>query len=114
MVDEIDVHRFAAVHAEGATVIDVREPWEYQGGHVPGAELVPLDTVPVQGRTLPRDEPIYVICASGNRSRTAAGWLTAMGHTAISVAGGTSAWVDAGHETVAGHDRTSAEEAADA
>lgn len=102
MVQEVDVHAFAAAHAEGALVIDVREPWEYVAGHVPGARLMPLDTVPERGHELPATEPVYVICASGKRSLTAAAWLVGLGRVAVSVAGGTSGWVGAGHGIVQG------------
>ena len=39
---EIDRPAFAAAHADGALVIDVREPMEYLAGHVPGARLIPM------------------------------------------------------------------------
>lgn len=108
MAEEIDIHAFAAVHADGALVVDVREPWEYGSGHVPGAQLIPLDTLPEQGHQLPVEEPIYVICASGKRSLTAAEWLVENGRIAVSVAGGTNGWMEAGHPTVQGHSRGSA------
>ena len=41
-MSEVDLEAFAAAHADGATVIDVREPGEYVGGHVPGAVLMPM------------------------------------------------------------------------
>jgi hypothetical protein len=43
---EVDLPAFAAAHAGGATVIDVREPYEYTAGHVPGARLVPMEQLP--------------------------------------------------------------------
>ena len=45
-VPEIDIDEFARRREQGAPVIDVREPDEYQAGHVPGATLIPLATVP--------------------------------------------------------------------
>jgi rhodanese-related sulfurtransferase len=52
---------------------------------------------------------VYVICASGNRSKTATDWLRARGVDAISVAGGTSAWLGQGRPVVRGaHAGTSA------
>ncbi len=103
MVQEVDVRVFAAAHADGALVIDVREPYEYSSGHVPGARLVPLGTVQAAARDLPGDRPLYVICASGNRSRTAASWLSQMGFDARSVEGGTAAWSTAGLPVVRGN-----------
>lgn len=102
MVQEVDVRTFAAAHADGALVIDVREPFEYAAGHVPGARLVPLGTVPRAVRDLPGDRAVYVICASGNRSLTAASWLSQMGVDARSVAGGTTGWAQAGLPVVHG------------
>ncbi len=92
MVPEVDVATFADAHTDGAPVLDVREPFEYVSGHVPGARLVPMDRVHSVIPDLPRDTPVYIICATGNRSYTAAGWLRGAGVDAVSVAGGTSQW----------------------
>ncbi|HVB43760.1 MAG TPA: rhodanese-like domain-containing protein [Streptosporangiaceae bacterium] len=96
MVREVDVRAFAAAHRDGAVVVDVREAFEYMSGHVPGARLLPMSTVHSRLNELPRSEPVYVICASGNRSLTAASWMVSAGIDARSVAGGTGAWASAG------------------
>jgi rhodanese-related sulfurtransferase len=102
VVPEIDLTAFAAAHACGALVIDVREPAEYMNGHVPGAHLVPLSAVHSRAGELPKDQPVYVICASGNRSYTAAGWLRGAGVAAVSVAPGTGGWRRGGYPLVYG------------
>ncbi|GAA2807833.1 rhodanese-like domain-containing protein [Kitasatospora paracochleata] len=82
------------------TVIDVRTPGEYAGGHVPGARNIPLDQL---DRALPalraaaERGALAVVCASGARSRAATERLVAAGVPAATVAGGTSAWAAAGH-----------------
>ncbi|GAA2752760.1 rhodanese-like domain-containing protein [Kitasatospora cinereorecta] len=82
------------------TVIDVRTPGEYAGGHVPGARNIPLDQL---DRALPalraaaERGALAVVCASGARSRAATERLVAAGVLAATVAGGTSAWAAAGH-----------------
>ncbi len=102
MRPEVDVQAFAAAHADGAFVLDVREPHEYLGGHVPGAQLMPLAQVLSRRSELPRGETVYVVCASGNRSKTATDWLRGRGVDAVSVVGGTSAWIAKGHPVVTG------------
>lgn len=102
MVPEVDLHTFAAARADGAFVIDVRESWEYVAGHVPGARLIPLAQLPQHTGELPADEPVFVICASGNRSWTAAQWLIQRGLDARSVAGGTGDWAARGLPVVRG------------
>lgn len=99
---EVDLATFAARRRDGATVIDVREPHEYLAGHVPGAELVPMSQIPDRAAGLPRGVPVYVICASGNRSLAATNYLTRAGVDAWSVAGGTGAWQRAGRPVVRG------------
>jgi rhodanese-related sulfurtransferase len=89
---EVSLDAFAAAHADGAVVIDVREPYEYAAGHVPGARLLPLAQLGLYANELPRNERVYVICATGNRSLAAAGFLARQGIDAISVAEGTSGW----------------------
>jgi rhodanese-related sulfurtransferase len=99
---EIDVHELAAGWAGGAIVIDVREPAEYHAGHVPGAWLIPLGELPERVGELAGLGQLLVICASGNRSLTAAKWLGAQGYDALSVSGGTAAWQQAGHPVESG------------
>ncbi len=103
MGSEVDLGRFAAAHADGAFVIDVRQPDEYAQGHVPGAKLIPLGALPQHAGTLPAGQPVYVICASGNRSWTAARWLAGRGIDARSVIGGTGDWIARGLPVVHGH-----------
>ncbi len=94
--------QFAAAHADGATVIDVREPGEYVAGHVPGAVLMPMGQLPSRTHELDQTRPVYVICATGNRSGAMAAYLGRAGFDARNVAGGTSAWVAAGRPVVTG------------
>ena len=100
---EVDITTFAAAHADGALVIDVREPHEYVAGHVPGARLVPMGQLPSRLAELPRERAVYVICASGNRSLSMSSFLIHNGIDAWSVAGGTSAWTRGGRPVVRGH-----------
>jgi rhodanese-related sulfurtransferase len=101
-VPEIDVTELVKRRAEGAPVIDVREPDEYTAAHVPGAVLVPLATVPERLDAVPGDGPVYVICAKGSRSHRAAEFYRAQGIDAVNVAGGTTAWIEAGEPTSTG------------
>jgi rhodanese-related sulfurtransferase len=93
---EVNLDKFAAAHADGAVVIDVREPFEYAAGHVPGARLIPLAQVPRSVGDLAGRGPVYVICATGNRSLAAAEYLARNGVDAWSVVGGTSDWQRSG------------------
>ncbi len=79
-----------------ALVVDVREPWEYAEGHVPGAVPMPLATVPQRAGELPADRAVYLVCAVGARSGQAAAYLSRLGVDAVNVAGGTSEWASAG------------------
>lgn len=102
MTATIDIETFAARHADGAYVIDVREPMEYLAGHVPGAELVPMSRITSYLDRLPRDREVFVICQSGNRSLSMTSLLERMGIQAVNVEGGTSAWAARGRPVVAG------------
>ena len=101
-VPEIDIAELARRRAEGAPVVDVREPDEYTAAHVPGAVLVPLATVPERVDEVPVEGTVYVICAKGGRSLKAAEFYRAQGIDAVNVAGGTTAWVDAGQPVASG------------
>lgn len=100
---EIDVDELARLRATGPiTLIDVRQPDEYEEAHVPGAVLIPLAQVPDRTAEVPADGPVYVICAVGGRSGKAAEYWRSEGRQAINVAGGTNGWILAGEDTVAG------------
>ncbi len=102
MFQEVDLSHFVAAHADGALVVDVREPHEYEAGHVPGAHLLPLGTLGHRARELPAGRPIYVVCQSGSRSRAAAAHLHQLGHDVRSLLGGIGGWISAGHPVIRG------------
>jgi rhodanese-related sulfurtransferase len=81
---------------DGVTVIDVREPFEFEAGRVPGAVNIPLQTVPDATERLDPEKPVYVICQHGVRSERAASFLESRGFDVVNVLGGTSAWAEAG------------------
>jgi rhodanese-related sulfurtransferase len=80
-------------------VVDVREPWEYYQGHVPGALLMPLGQLAMRLNELDIEKPVAVICATGNRSQSASALLGQKGFKIIyNVLGGTSEWMRSGLE----------------
>lgn len=75
-------------------VLDVREPWEYRQGHVPDAVLIPLGELSARVDELDAERPVAVICASGNRSQSAAAFLGQKNFkTVYNVLGGTMGWM---------------------
>ncbi|MFE9771720.1 rhodanese-like domain-containing protein [Streptomyces sp. NPDC005931] len=84
--------------AGDALLLDVRESYEWQAGHAPGAVHLPLSAL-VAGAGLPeraQARPLVVICRSGHRSRHAAELLAARGAEAVDVIGGMLDWAGAG------------------
>ena len=81
-------------------VLDVRRRAEYEAGHVPGAQNVPLDELPQRLDEIPRDGTLAVICAGGYRSSMACSLLARAGFpNVVNVTGGTGAWVGEGLPT---------------
>ena len=97
-ISDVDVRTARQQAAdEGAILLDVREPDEFAAIRAEGAVLVPMSRFVERMAELPRDRPILVICATGNRSRAVAGHLLRNGWTdVVNVAGGTTAWANAG------------------
>jgi rhodanese-related sulfurtransferase len=79
-------------------LLDVRSPGEFADVHAPGAMLLPLDKLDPQAvRELRKhDGPLYVMCRSGARSRSACERLNAAGIEAVNIQGGIIAWEKAG------------------
>jgi rhodanese-related sulfurtransferase/rubrerythrin len=78
---------------ESVTVLDVRQDWEYQEMHLPGAKLLPLGELQERLAEVPRDKPILVYCRSGKRSAAASSLIAASGHPEVTnMLGGITAW----------------------
>lgn len=100
----VSVRQAAALTGHGAAtradalLLDVREPWEWQAGHAPGAVHLPLSAL-AAGAGLPagaQARPLVVICRSGDRSRLAVELLAVRGADVVDVAGGMEEWAGAG------------------
>ena len=78
-------------------VVDVREPREFQQGHIPTAKLVPLPQLLSATEELPEDRSLVFVCRGGRRSTRAAYALQEKGHDKVAVLqGGMLAWEAAG------------------
>ncbi|HEY5699161.1 MAG TPA: molybdopterin-synthase adenylyltransferase MoeB, partial [Acidimicrobiales bacterium] len=91
----------AAREADGAVVLDVREPDEYEQGAIPGSVHIARGNLEsqVEGRLLDKDAAVVVFCAGGTRSAFAAETLGQLGYADVaSVAGGFNKWKDEGRD----------------
>jgi len=74
-------------------LLDVRQPHEYDSGHIPGAKLLPLPRLTDHLSELDPEKPTFVYCAVGGRSRVAAQLLSGQGFKdVINMQGGIAAW----------------------
>lgn len=75
------------------TILDVRQPGEYEAGHIPGAKLVPLPELTDRLEEIDPSKPVVVYCAIGGRSRVASQTLSGKGYDhVINLSGGYKAW----------------------
>ena len=84
---------------EGLVVLDVREPVEWEHGHIDGAVHIPLQLLPTRHTELPQAQTL-VVCKVGGRSSQAVAWLQQQGHDAVNLAGGMLDWEAAGRAMV--------------
>lgn len=76
-------------------ILDVREQDEYDGGHIPGAVLLPVGTIDedAAAAVIPeKDTTVLVYCRSGNRSKTASAALAELGYANVYEFGGIKTW----------------------
>ena len=73
-------------------VIDVREEYEFEDGHIKDAELSPMGTIPENLNKLDKAKEYHLICYSGARSARAAKYLADQGFQIVNVMGGMSAY----------------------
>lgn len=73
-------------------VIDVREDYEHEAGHIPGDRHIELALLGAQADTIDRDRPVVLYCRAGGRSDMAAAALRQAGFEAYSMSNGLLAW----------------------
>lgn len=83
-------------------VLDVREPEEYNAGHIEGATLIPLRQLASRMKMLPKDREIICVCASGSRSGAATRQLIGAGYNAVNLRGGMGSWQREGLPSIRG------------
>jgi len=94
-----DVEAFKGAMDAGAFVIDVRQPDEYEAGHIPGAINIPLRELGDNVDQIPTDVPVFVYCQSGWRAALATGALHNMGYENVrSFPPSFAGWEAAGEE----------------
>ena len=99
---EIEAVHGALSSGEEITIVDVREPHEYEVEHIPEAKLIPRGMLETQAaEKLPdKDARIVTHCGAGGRGSLAAKSLTELGYTNVAnLKGGLNAWREKGYET---------------
>jgi sulfur-carrier protein adenylyltransferase/sulfurtransferase len=93
-MDAEEAKKYMAKHRQDEyTLLDVRQPWEYEDAHLPGARLMPLPQLPDTYKGLDPEKPTIVHCAIGGRSRVAAQMLSGWGFKEVyNLAGGIKAF----------------------
>jgi len=103
LTSEISVQEANDLRENGAFILDVREQYEWDEKHIPGATLIPLGELASRVDELPDNQEIVVVCRSGNRSQTGRDILIEAGFDSVtSMAGGINQWISSGFEAVFG------------
>jgi phage shock protein E len=79
---------YAELVKNGAQIIDVRTPGEFQGGHIKGSINIPLQNLTGQLSKIKKDKPVITCCASGMRSSSAKSVLQSNGYQEVHNGGG--------------------------
>ncbi|GAC1435558.1 MAG: rhodanese-like domain-containing protein [Solirubrobacteraceae bacterium] len=93
---EISAAEAARMLAEGAQLVDVREPYEREVSHIDGSIHIELSHLSSRARELDSARPVIFQCRVGARSSMAAAALAGAGYEAYTLSGGLLAWVAAG------------------
>ena len=93
-IDADEAKSYVRTHQEGTyTLLDVRQPGEYEQERIPGARLIPLPELPARVSELDPEKPLIAYCAIGGRSRAAAQYLSGRGFQQVfNLRGGIAAW----------------------
>jgi len=98
---EVTTEHTAAALADGsAQVVDVRESYEREAGHIAGTRHIELEHLASQAQTIDRERPVIFHCRLGSRSLMAAQAFRRAGFDAWSMAGGLEQWTQEGRALV--------------
>jgi rhodanese-related sulfurtransferase len=95
---QISPDRAAELIEAGAFLVDVRRPYEWDAGRIPGATHIEMNDLASSAESVPRDRPVVFYCRSGSRSALAAAAFRQAGWDAYNLESGVQDWVDQGHE----------------
>lgn len=101
-IKEIEVAELSTQLQQAAKqfrVVDVRQPTEMAQGMIPGAEMVPMHTIPLRMNEFSKDETLVLVCRSGARSAQACMFLQQQGYDNVyNLRGGMIAWSGSGQQ----------------
>jgi rhodanese-related sulfurtransferase len=97
-VPSVTVPDLPAELAADTVLLDVREQDEWDAGHAPNAQHIPMGELAGRLDELPADSEVLVICRSGGRSARVTAFLNANGWDARNVDGGMQSWQAAGRD----------------
>lgn len=93
----LDPARVAELAQSGeATLIDVRQAYEFEAGHIAGARHIDINDLTAAAESIPKDQPIIFYCRGGSRSAMSAEAFRQAGWDAHNMEGGLRAWAEAG------------------
>ena len=94
---------YDAMQVDGAVVVDVRNPEDYEAGHIPGAINIPIREVAENLNLIPTDSPVWIVCQTGWRTGMAVSSLHMMGYDNVQGwANEFPAWEEAGYDVETG------------
>ncbi|MCA9884220.1 MAG: rhodanese-like domain-containing protein [Anaerolineae bacterium] len=101
---DIDIETFRSDFVEADRndyiLLDVREEFEYAGGHIPNAVNIPMSAINARIDDIPQDKPVIIVCATGNRSAYLAEALAPHGwNNLYNLLDGTMGWMMRGLPT---------------
>jgi len=96
-IEPVDLHEKIQEFPEQYKVIDVREAHEVAQGTIPGAQHIPLKTLPFRMHEVEKDKPVVFLCHSGMRSAHACMFMAQQGFSNIlNLRGGVLGWARSG------------------
>lgn len=100
-IKEIEALQLAEMLGQDTDVqiVDIRQPAEIASGTVPGAEFMPMHTIPLRIQEIKHDKPVVLVCRSGARSAQACMFLIQNGFENVyNLRGGMMGWAGSGQQ----------------